>query len=121
MSWRMPGADESASSMTPASFGNVSPMACSSASGCTGVAFASARALAARASRSAAIAFVAAANRSRAACAAGQAFAHGGGDVRQRGLRIAEDGDRRRIVLAELPGIDVEMNELDRGRHRVDV
>ncbi len=57
----------------------------------------------------------------RAACAAGQAFAHGGRDVRQRGLRIAEDGDRRRIVLAELPGIDVEMDQLDRGRHRIDV
>src|SRR6516162_10147021 len=114
MSWRMPGAEESASSMTTASFGRVSPMACSNASGCTGLACTSARALAVRASRSAAIARV-------AARAAGQAFAHGGGDIGQRGLRITEDGDRRRIVLAELPGIDVEMNELDRGRHWIDV
>jgi len=67
MSWRMPGAEDSASSMTTASFGNVSPIACSSANGCTGVACASARAFAASASRSAAIAFVAAANRSRPA------------------------------------------------------
>src|SRR5262249_27690425 len=118
MSWRMPGAEESASSITTASFGSISPMACSKASGCTGLACASARALAVSASRSAAIALVAAANRSRAA---GQPFAHGSGDVRQRGLRIAEDGDLRRIVLAELPGIDVEMDELDRGRHRIDV
>src|SRR5262249_1383147 len=121
MSWRMPGAEESASSMTTASFGSISPMACSKASGCTGVACASARAFAVSASRSAAIALVAAANRSRAARAAAQTFAHGGGDVRQRGLRIAEDGDRRRIVLAELPGIDVEMNQLDRRRHRIDL
>src|SRR5215475_9878523 len=121
MSWRMPGAEESASSITTASFGSISPMACSKASGCTGLACASARALAVSASRSAAIALVAAANRSRAARAAGQAFTHGGRDVRQRGLRIAEDGDLRRIVFAELPGIDVEMNELDRGRHRIDV
>src|SRR6266404_4554423 len=110
MSWRMPGADESASSMTTASFGSVSPMACSNASGCTGVALGGDRLRRSREPLA-----------RRAACAAGQAFAHGGRDVRQRGFRIAEDGNRRRIVLAELPGIDVEMDQLDRGRHRIDV
>jgi hypothetical protein len=99
--------------MTTASFGSISPIACSSASGCTGVARAIARAFAASSSRSTAIALVARAAR--------HALADGGDDVRQRALWIAEDGDRRRIILAQLPGIHVEVDQLDRGRHRIDV
>ena len=53
--------------MTTASFGSISPIACSSASGCTGVARAIARAFAASPSRSTAIALVAAVKRARAA------------------------------------------------------
>jgi hypothetical protein len=37
----------------------------------------------------------------------------GGRDLGQRRLHVAEDGDGRRIVLAEFPWIDFEMNELD--------
>ena len=57
----------------------------------------------------------------RGARAARHALAHGGDDFRQRALGIAEDCDGGRVILAELPGINVEMDELDRGRHRIDV
>src|SRR6476646_4610852 len=56
-----------------------------------------------------------------AAGAAGHAFAYSRRDFRQGCLHIAEDGDGRRVVLAELPWIDVEMNEFDIRRHRIDV
>ena len=120
----MPGAEESASSITTASFGSISPIAWSSASGCTGVVPASARALACerlalggdrvgrgleprRARRRA----------RRWTCARATAAVMSGsvafGSPRMR--------DLRRIVLAELPGIDVEMDQRDAGRHRIDV
>ncbi len=67
MSERMPGAEESASSITTASFGSVSPTAWRSASGCTGVLLARLRAFATSASRSAALASLAPLSRSRAA------------------------------------------------------
>jgi hypothetical protein len=57
----------------------------------------------------------------RATGTARHALADGGRDLGQRRLHVAEDGDGRRIVLAELPWIDVEMNELDIRRHRIDV
>src|SRR2546423_1814549 len=114
----MPGADESASSMTTASFGSISPIACSSASGCIGTAPASARAFALSASRSAAMACVARASRTRAAA---HAFANRSGEIGQRRLGIAENGDRGGIVLAELPGVHIQMDELEVSRHGVDV
>ena len=42
-------------------------------------------------------------------------------ELGQRCLRITLDRDRRRIVLAELPGIDVQMHDVEARRHRVDV
>ena len=60
ISERAPGADDRTSSITTASFGSMAPIASSSASGCTGVLPASARALALNASRSAFAASVAA-------------------------------------------------------------
>jgi len=47
--------------------------------------------------------------------------ADGGGDVGQGRLRIAEDADLRRIVLADLPGVGVDMNELQARRNRLDL
>src|SRR6476659_10168123 len=110
MSCRIPGADESASSMTTASLGSISPIACRSARGCTGVVPASPRAFALSASRSAAIAALALPSRSGTAR---HALTDGSRDLGQRRLHVAENGDGRRIVLAELPWIDIEMNELD--------
>ena len=53
--------------------------------------------------------------------AAGHALARGCGDLGQGCLRIAKNSHRRRVVLAELPRIDVEMDECDAGRHRIDI
>jgi len=57
----------------------------------------------------------------RATGTARHALADGSRDLGQRRLHVAENGDGRRIVLAELPWIDVEMNELDIRRHRIDI
>src|SRR5215471_17712342 len=122
MSERMPAPDEMVSSITTASFGSISPMALRSDSGCTGVCPAIWRALALSVSRSASVAAFAASSRSRAAArAARHRFAHRLGDVGQRCFRIAEDGDLRRIVLAELPRIVIEMDQRQPGRHWLDV
>jgi hypothetical protein len=56
-----------------------------------------------------------------AARAARHALADGGDDIRQRALWIAQDGDLRRIILAQLPGIHVKVDQFNRGRHRIDV
>ena len=64
---RTPGAEERISSITTASFGSMAPIASSSASGCTGVLPAMARALARNASRSVLIASVADFSRAAAA------------------------------------------------------
>jgi hypothetical protein len=39
----------------------------------------------------------------------------------QGGLRLAEDRDLGRIVLAELPRVHVEMDDREPRRHRIDV
>ena len=62
----MPPLDETASSITTASLGRISPMALSSAIGCTGTLDAAARALALNASRAASVAFWARSSRSLA-------------------------------------------------------
>jgi hypothetical protein len=43
------------------------------------------------------------------------------GELGQRGFRITLDRDRRRIVFAELPRIDVEVHDVEARRHRIDI
>ena len=47
--------------------------------------------------------------------------AHRLAQLGQRRLRIALDGDGGRIVLADLPRVDVEMHDVQPVRHRIDV
>jgi hypothetical protein len=42
------------------------------------------------------------------------------GELRQGRLRIAQDRDLGREVLAQLPGIDIQVHDLERARDRLD-
>jgi hypothetical protein len=77
--------------------------------------------LALSAARSASVAFLAAAKRSaaRVRAAVPHALAHRGRKLRQRALGIAEDRDLLGIILAQLPRIDVEMDDRHAGRDRL--
>ena len=123
MSWRMPPPEEIASSTTTASCGSMPPIAASSASGWIGVRPWSARPLVGERLALGTVAAAGGVEPLAGACprAARQALAHERRQLRQRRLRVAQDRDLGRIVLAELPGIDVEVDDRESFRHRLDV
>ena len=120
---RSPPLEEIDSSTTTASGGSASATALIAASDVIGVRCASARA---RARSSSTCRVLGRADRLEPLA---RLPAPGGGhprlerreEIGERRLRVAEDRHAGRVVLSELPGIGVEVDHLEAGRHRIDV